>query len=421
MRARTAARLLILALLLGASLPISSTAGSASTDLQLFQPCTADQKYSCIEYFGVINSKGVAIAGKTVGAGRDVGPNDSFAGQNRVGLSYEWQTPGVIHENGNDRVFLKVFYFPKDLPYCYSSTAPCDTGVDEIVFEVGGAWWGNQPKPIDFPGLSDNRQCGTKTAPTVCIRGWGINEDVEYVVRVRAPQNWEISHAVGEGRNGIISMSSDSQGINHLEFKASPARRSVSYQIISPRVVDTTTKADATWSALNVYVQGVKSNSSQWLAKCNYARGMSIWHNGNLQSYPSWSASDQALSLTVEAAHLQMDGSANVGTFNVAMPLTVANCLWNVDLSKTAQATVSASYPELGISEIVTTSSKITNGTYILTASGFHYSAPTIKVKVNQVKEVTKPKVTSIICVKGKIKRTVSAVRPVCPKGFVKK
>ena len=116
-----------------------------------------------------------------------------------------------------------------------------------------------------------------------------------------------------------------------------------------------------------------------------------------------------------------MDGSANVGTFNVAMPLTVANCLWNVDLSKSAQATVSASYPELGISEIVTTSSKITNGTYILTASGFHYSAPTIKVKVNQVKEVTKPKVTSIICVKGKIKRTISAVRPVCPKGFVKK
>jgi len=139
------------------------------------------------------------------------------------------------------------------------------------------------------------------------------------------------------------------------------------------------------------------------------------------------------------------DGTRNQGTFEVAVPIKIAQCLWGVDLSKSATAIISVSYPELGISEIVTTSSRVENEMYFLSANGFHYSAPTIKVKVTQsasaqpvtpsvaspspttsaepvtVPVVQKVKKSTITCIKGKISKKVTATKPKCPAGYKKK
>lgn len=432
MKVRRFLRLVILGIFLSTLTPLGGQAEAADPQ-RLLELCKPGELYSCIEYVGVIDSQGKAIEASMVGTPQTYPLN--FAGQQFIGNSYEWRTPGIVHENGNERIQINAFYFPEGLPYCYSATLPCDTGVDEIVFQFNGAWWGNQPKPVEFPELGSNLQCGTSAAPSPCIRGWGINESVDYVIRIRTPKDWALSHTVGEGRNGSTTFTEGKNGAGILEVKASPARRSVSYSIITPRVIDIKTKADATWSVLNIFTQGVKSNSSKWLARCDYARGMSIWHNGNLQSYPNWDGSDQTLSLKVEASHLQMDGKQNVGTFSIAMPLTVASCLWGADLSKASQATISATYPELGITELITTTSKISQGTYILSASGFHYSAPTIKVKVVQAVAAPTPSASAaaptpsasaapakktIVCRKGKILKKVTAVKPVCPAGYKK-
>jgi hypothetical protein len=423
-KARKFARLIILGIFLSTLTPLGSQAEAVEPQ-KLLELCLPGEMYSCIEYVGVIDSQGKAIEAVPTGKPQNFGVG--FAGQFFSGNSYEWRTPGIFHENGNERINLNAFYFPAGLPYCYSATKPCDTGVDEIILQFNGAWWGNQPKPIEFKEFSSNLQCGTATLPLPCIRGWGINDTVEYVVRIRTPKDWQISHAVGEGRNGSVTYTAGKDGAGKLEVKASPARRSVSYEIITPRVVDIKSKADATWSVLNVYTHGVKSSVSSWLARCDFARGMSIWHNGNLQSYPQFDSSEQSLSLKVEASHLQMDGTQNFGTFSIAMPLTVANCMWGADLSKASQATVSATYPELGITELITTSAKISMGTYYLSASGFHYSAPTIKVKISQVEDVksqarevvtVKPK--TIACAKGKVIKKVTALKPQCPKGYKK-
>jgi hypothetical protein len=119
--------------------------------------------------------------------------------------------------------------------------------------------------------------------------------------------------------------------------------------------------------------------------------------------------------------------------------------LWGVDLSKSATAIISASYPELGISEVITTSSRVEDGMYYLSANGFHYSAPTIKVKVTQaanaepitplmastsptpsakpasIPVVQKIKKSTITCIKGKMTKKVTAVSPKCPAGYKKK
>jgi hypothetical protein len=74
-----------------------------------------------------------------------------------------------------------------------------------------------------------------------------------------------------------------------------------------------------------------------------------------------------------------------------------------------------------------------------LSAKGFTYSSPTVKVRLTQEaapvvtqsasptptpSAVAKPvaaKKTSITCVKGKTSKKVTAVNPTCPKGYKKK
>jgi hypothetical protein len=155
---------------------------------------------------------------------------------------------------------------------------------------------------------------------------------------------------------------------------------------------------------------------------------------------PMYLPQDSALTLQVSSTHLRADNSKNLGVFNIDMPLETAKCLWGVDLSKAVSASVSASYPELGIAELVTTTSRVEGKFFKVSAAGFHYSAPIIKVKVVQEVSATPSptpspstsatptpsarsvvKKTTITCVKGKTSKKVTAVNPKCPAGYKKK
>ena len=75
------------------------------------------------------------------------------------------------------------------------------------------------------------------------------------------------------------------------------------------------------------------------------------------------------------------------------------------------------------------------NGWLYLSAGGFTYSSPTIKVKLEQDAPPPAPeptptpsasakpvaKAVTITCVKGKTSKKVTAVKPKCPAGFKKK
>jgi len=151
---------------------------------------------------------------------------------------------------------------------------------------------------------------------------------------------------------------------------------------------------------------------------------------------PMYLPQDSALTLQVSSTHLRADNSKNLGVFNIDMPIETAKCLWGVDLSKAVSASVSASYPELGIAELVTTTSRVEGKFFKVSAAGFHFSAPIIKVKVVQEVSATpspsasatpapsaKPvvKKLTITCVKGKTSKKVTAVNPKCPAGYKKK
>ena len=133
----------------------------------------------------------------------------------------------------------------------------------------------------------------------------------------------------------------------------------------------------------------------------------------------------------------------------------MAQCLWNVDLTKAVRATVQATYESQGATEVVTTSEYVQKGYYVLTTAGFHYSSPTLKVKLKQdssgkvlaeapvdvisepepilavsptavattIKAIAKPvtKSVTISCARGKTIKKVTGPKPTCPTGYTKK
>ena len=102
----------------------------------------------------------------------------------------------------------------------------------------------------------------------------------------------------------------------------------------------------------------------------------------------------------------------------------VARCIYGF-----SKAPISASISVVsseGSADVATTVAAEKDGWIALSANNFQFSAPTIQVKFTQDAPVlVAPKSISkqitITCIKGKTSKKVTAVKPVCPKGYVKK
>ncbi len=378
--------------------------------LKLFEPCEPGQLYSCIEYVGIINDEGKATEIFTAGEPEIVsfpfGYQHSYTG--RV---YDWKTSNIIHGNGSEVVKIKAFYWPWGLAiscYPYFSTPErlsCSYYVDQI--------------QIDFEGAPNN--------------------SVKYVVRVRVPKDWSPRWSVGAGENGSTEFIKKSDGAGTLEIRAKPALKSYYppgtnyYPILTRDTFGVPTgtytdpvvplKAGYTVTELKSVTLSSRHVQITLKQKCYTDSPMSIWSNGLIEWYSELNVEDQTLSVTIPAPHLKEDGSQNVGNLNFEIPVAVANCMWGIDLRGATQTRVSVFYPELGTTEVMTTSAKVIDDMYYLSLSNFHYSTPTFKVKIVQTTATTKAVVTkkTITCIKGKTTKKISGLSPKCPSGYKKK
>ena len=114
------------------------------------------------------------------------------------------------------------------------------------------------------------------------------------------------------------------------------------------------------------------------------------------------------------------DGSKTVGTYDLVIDSNVARCIYGF-----SNAPVSASISvvgENGENRVAATTVRERDGWIYLSASGFTFSSPTLRVKLTQeVVAETKPVVATkktISCVKGKKVKKVTGESPKCPKGF---
>ena len=169
-------------------------------------------------------------------------------------------------------------------------------------------------------------------------------------------------------------------------------------------------------------------------------------------SAPTWDGS--SLNYKVAGVHLDTDGNVFQGSYDLILKSDLARCLYklsNAPISATISVVDSA-----GSSTITTTSFTESNGWAHMLARGFTFSSPTLKVTLKQDAPVPVPtpivtaspspsptptvvatiapsptptvqpvtqaqKKITITCIKNKMTKLVTGVKPVCPAGYKKK
>ena len=165
-------------------------------------------------------------------------------------------------------------------------------------------------------------------------------------------------------------------------------------------------------------------------------------------SPPKWNAFENAFDYVVAGPHLLPDGQENLGLYRVKLNQQFARCVYGLsDVPIVATVSVIGE----GVVRKVATSSIQSSEDWInLAISGFTYSSPTIRFKLQtatpgliptptptptpaaSTSPTTAPspassptvissKKVTITCVKGKQTKKVSGANPKCPQGFKKK
>jgi hypothetical protein len=111
--------------------------------------------------------------------------------------------------------------------------------------------------------------------------------------------------------------------------------------------------------------------------------------------------------------HLLPNSQATVGNFNLEASSSMLRCIYGLpDLPLFAEISV---VNDAGIEKIATKSFLEKKGVSYISVNNFSFSVPKIKIKLYQSK-----KRATINCVKGKVKKSVSGAKPVCPTGYKK-
>ena len=144
---------------------------------------------------------------------------------------------------------------------------------------------------------------------------------------------------------------------------------------------------------------------------------------------PSYDAKDGSLNFEVGSPHLDATGKVIQGVYSMVLSSKIAKCIWGSDLTN-SRATVSI-INDAGQTQVSTSALKALNDFYYFHISGFTYSTKKISIRVEPTPIVAPtpsatPSATpistqiskKITCFKGKAKKVVSGVKPVCPKGY---
>ena len=163
---------------------------------------------------------------------------------------------------------------------------------------------------------------------------------------------------------------------------------------------------------------------------------------------PVFDTASQSLIYKVSAPHLTDKKVVFEGSYDLSIPSDVARCIYKFS-NAPIKADISIVAPD-GTAKVATTTLVERNGWLRFSANGFTFSSPIIQVKMFQDAPAPTPtptptptpeptptptvvvtptptpkptvaKKTTITCVKGKLVKKVSAIKPVCPTGYKKR
>jgi len=223
------------------------------------------------------------------------------------------------------------------------------------------------------------------------VRGVRANQRVRLVLRTSwiKPLNVPLYAARADFKQEQIL------GGNRWTFegatKTSYAYENNNLGTISDKLQSNTAQADTRRDDLIFFIDhvGVTDELSPYPIHCADKGYTAEASNAFAAGQPFWDGTK--LNFSIFAPHLTTDGNLDEGFFQFWAPISYMDCKWpSNSLTKSSKFSVSIT-DENGTQNVEASSAGITNGMFHLTASGFHYSSPTISVTPIQQTEVSSP------------------------------
>ena len=158
--------------------------------------------------------------------------------------------------------------------------------------------------------------------------------------------------------------------------------------------------------------------------------------NAPLAGQPYWDHQKETLVFNIYGPHLTPLGGLNKGFFQVIFHKAWLDCRFPGNTLSTAAELKVSILDEAGAPQVAVTNIKMEKEVVEIYASGFHYSSPRVEVGRKSTKnssdpirtvgysdnwqDLVQPKKVTITCVKGKVSKKVTALKPVCPSGYKK-
>ncbi len=231
----------------------------------------------------------------------------------------------------------------------------------------------------------------------------------------------------------FLQNNSVSNGFNYVMPESSGPKSFEHTKLWIPIIKDKATTSQTYWSVRNLL--DIKDSTISRCTKSDGALSGVVTTNSLVYEAnpPVFDKENQNLNYKVLSTHYAADGTVAKGTYDLILSSTVARCIYGFT-SAPIQASLSI-LSEDGAPQVATQIINEKNGWLTLSAAGFTYSSPTIKVKLSQeapapvltpnpdvtAQTTAVKKKSTITCAKGKTTKKVTAVSPKCPTGYKKK
>jgi hypothetical protein len=403
--------------------------------------CKTAEAIPCIESFQVKTQNGEILNAKLT---ERKSPQES----DFLGTGYEeYSLDGINFEGSSKNLLIpRVVYYPfgpnKSRDFLAIAVMPSwlnrDTDSNESI--------------VEMPNRPTSLVCGSANNRIKCQRSNNFNSNISFVFTLRISSDFQPVWASGSTKDVSINWSKT------VDSKSDWYRLPVSLGTLDREMVmltdfysdpidaiESSQYADYPADWPNLWINSARDTSVNLLKECRQIPFMSVTTNAIYQDVPKWNPATESIDLKLWASHFKRDGSLNRGFYELKISDTLAKCFWGIDVTTNTKARVIISYPgsnEEAIVETVVTAFK--NGIFQVQATNFTFSSPTIKAKILQQTSSIEPTSAAVIvkstptaspiekttgiskkltltCVKGKLTKKVTAVKPVCPTGYKKR
>ena len=345
--------------------------------------CQSAAELDCVESFGFLDSKGTYVPAEATTT-----PVTEMVGQNG----------NHVHMQFTD----------------WSATVDGATKTARLDVPL------QSPKYVIFPNPDGTSHYGASLRPWVESNDL-LNTRVRFKIRTSylIPQNVQLvaeesdfSQTKIAGGNLWLFEGKGTPVSNYTSNYEAPDRNNFSAQ------------ADVDTSTLHFIIHHGDTDLSRgyWPAECG-DKGYTVQaFNSNAAGSPSWNKQTDSLDFAIVSPHTKADGSPNIGFFKLWTTDAFVNCKWPGNKLTSSPKLEVRIVSEDGVTQTSTNLVTHKDGKIFVSAAGFHYSKPIIKLvpveESGTAKPVAKPTKKTITCIKGKATKKVTGTAPKCPTGY---